>query len=215
MLKIGIFGGSFDPIHRIHVEIARAAMQQFDLSKVFVVPVKIPPHKKGVRLAADRDRMKMVELALSGEENILPSDIEIERKEVSYTSDTLALFKERFPREELFLIVGGDSVLYMEKWHRPDLIFKDAYILYAGRQGAGNEAIKAHIGNVLKKEFKDMRISELSFSESDVSATRIRTMIGEGKEELIKEDLDPKVYHYILERGLYQNVREAEKRGNL
>jgi nicotinate (nicotinamide) nucleotide adenylyltransferase len=97
-MKIGIFGGTFDPVHRGHLQLAQSARAQFSLDKVIVVPAYLPPHKQELPLLTSaEDRYEMVRLAIEGEPFIEVSDCELQRKGVSYTFDTLSEFKEKYP----------------------------------------------------------------------------------------------------------------------
>lgn len=204
MKKIGILGGTFNPIHNTHVEIARAALANYNLSEVWVMPAKIPPNKLGVEIVDDSHRYKMVKLALEGEKNIFPSDFELLRDDISYTSDTLILLKEKYLDSELYLIIGGDSVLYLEDWHEPQTIFNNAVILYASRIGSEADKCKEHIENVLKKAFVNVRLAEINFAVNSVSSTEIRKQISDGIKNAKQLGINEKVMDYILKNRLYK-----------
>lgn len=206
MKKIGVFGGSFDPIHKIHIEIAEAAKIQYGLDKVLVVPAKYPPHKTEARLASDEDRFRMVQLACENLCGIEASAVEMERDSVSYTADTLSILAKRYPNAGLYFIVGGDSINYIEKWYRPDIIFRKARILYAIRNGDGREKILNHIENTLNPTFGFPQISEIIFKETDVSSSKIREEIANGRPESVKNCLNFEVYRYIMEKRLYHRL---------
>jgi len=204
MKKIGILGGTFNPIHNTHVEIARAALADYYLSEVWVMPAKIPPNKLRMEIVSDSCRYEMVKLALEGEKRIFPSDFELLRDDISYTSDTILLLKEKYPDSELYLIIGGDSVLYLEDWHEPQTIFDNAVILYASRIGSEADKCKEHIENVLKKAFVNVRLAEINFEVNSVSSTEIRKHISEGIKDAKKLGINEKVMDYILKNGLYK-----------
>ena len=204
MKKIGILGGTFNPIHNTHVEIARAALADYYLSEVWVMPAKIPPNKLGMEIVADSHRYEMVKLALEEEKNIFPSDFELLRDDISYTSDTILLLKEKYPNSEFYLIIGGDSVLYLEDWHEPQTIFNNAVILYASRIGSEADKCKEHIENVLKKAFVNVRLAEINFAVNAVSSTEIRKRISEGIKDAKQLGINEKVMDYILKNGLYK-----------
>lgn len=204
MKKIGILGGSFDPVHLTHIQMAKEAKKQFSLSEVLLMPAKYPPHKLEQSLAADEDRFAMLELACEGLEGISPSPFELNLHEVSYTANTLSLLSYSHPEAELYFIVGGDSITYMEKWFRPDIIFSKAHILYVNRKAAGKEKIEKHIQSVLLPLFSEAKISEVIFEETAVSSTRIREEMKKGNFEGVKKDLNPKVFQYMIDHRLYQ-----------
>lgn len=136
-MKTGILGGTFDPIHQGHLALARAAKKQFALDRVIFVPAFIPPHKAGRRdMTPAPYRYRMTELALLGEAGFEVSDIEFSRPEISYTADTLHAFKEKFPEDCFFLILGEDSLAEMPQWRDPEKIEKMAGFLAAKRPGA-------------------------------------------------------------------------------
>ena len=204
MKKIGIFGGTFNPIHNTHVEMAKAALKEGGLDEVWVMPAKVPPHKLGMKIVADSYRFEMVKLALAGEKNLFPSDYELVRDRVSYTSDTLISLKEDYPDDEFTLIIGGDSVLYLEDWHEPQIIFDNADILYISRIGSESGKCLSHIDNVLKKKFENIRMKEIRFSATSVSSTEIRKLISEGIKDASLLGIDEKVMDYILSNNLYK-----------
>ena len=204
MKKIGIFGGTFNPVHNTHVEMAKAALKEGGLNEVWVMPAKVPPHKLGMKIVADSYRFEMVKLALTREKNIFPSDYELVRDRVSYTSDTLISLKEDYPDDEFTLIIGGDSVLYLEDWHEPQIIFDNADILYISRIGSESGKCLSHIDNVLKKKFENVRMKEIRFSATSVSSTEIRKLISEGIKDASLLGIDEKVMDYILSNNLYK-----------
>lgn len=204
MKKIGILGGTFNPIHNTHIEMAKTALKNYDLSEVWMMPAKIPPNKIGRDITEGYHRYNMLKLALENEDNILPSDFELLRNDISYTSDTLTLLRKKYPDIDFYLIIGGDSVLYLEDWHEPQIIFNNAEILYISRVGDESEECRLHIENVLKKRFINIRMHELPFDISDISSTDIRKKIAEGEKDNTKLNINKKVMDYILRYELYK-----------
>ena len=204
MEKIGILGGTFNPIHNTHIEMAKTALKNYDLSEVWMMPAKIPPNKIGRDITEGYHRYNMLKLALENEDNILPSDFELLRNDISYTSDTLTLLRKKYPDIDFYLIIGGDSVLYLEDWHEPQIIFNNAEILYISRVGDESEECRLHIENVLKKRFINIRMHEIPFDISDISSTDIRKKIAEGEKDSTKLNINKKVMDYILRYELYK-----------
>ena len=204
MKNIGILGGTFNPIHNTHIEMAKTALKNYDLSEVWMMPAKIPPNKIGRDITEGYHRYNMLKLALENEDNILPSDFELLRNDISYTSDTLTLLRKKYPDIDFYLIIGGDSVLYLEDWHEPQIIFNNAEILYISRVGDESEECRLHIENVLKKRFINIRMHELPFDISDISSTDIRKKIAEGEKDSTKLNINKKVMDYILRYELYK-----------
>lgn len=203
MKKTGILGGTFNPIHNVHIAIAREAINQQNLSEVLVMPTFVSPNKLGQKTVDFDKRYEMVKLALSDEKNIYPSDFEFKRKNISYTSDTVALLNKEFTDTEFYLIMGGDSVMYLEKWHEPQVIFDNCRILYACREGSNSSLCKKHIENVLIKKFDNVNVTELDFKISDLSSTSIRDKIKRGCRNYKDLEIKPKVLNFIVKEGLY------------
>lgn len=204
MKRIGVLGGTFNPIHNTHIEMAKAALFNQDLSEVWMMPAKIPPNKLGMEITEDFHRYNMVKLALEDEKNIFPSDFELLREGISYTSETLIELRKYYPGTDFYLIIGGDSVLYLEDWHKPQDIFDNAVILYISRVGDASDKCKQHIKNVLKNEFENVRMQEIPFEITSVSSTEIRKLIAEGIRDSRQLNINEKVMSYILKNGLYK-----------
>lgn len=135
-MKIGILGGTFDPIHLGHLAIAKAAQKQFCLDKVLFIPAFIPPHKVARRdLTPAEYRYQMVKLAIADEPAFEICKIELDRPDISYTVDTLRALKKLYPDDELFLILGEDSLEAFSSWREPEEITRLAHILVAHRNG--------------------------------------------------------------------------------
>ena len=112
--KIGILGGTLNPVHLGHLMIAEEALEQFNLDKVLFMPSGCPPHKDIAQIASNEHRKNMVELAIRGNDRFLFSDFEMKREGIIYTSDTLKLLKEENPSSEYYFIMGAKSLLYLE-----------------------------------------------------------------------------------------------------
>lgn len=183
-MKIGLYGGSFDPVHIGHMAVAREAKRQFDLDKVIFIPTGNMPHKKGCT-ASDADRIKMLELSMD-DKCLSVSDYEMKRSEISYSADTVEYFKSCYPDDEIYFIIGGDSYAYIDKWYQPWRIFKNATVVVFPRHGE----------DVLPPAKK------LVVTEIDVSSSEIREKIksGENVSNLLKKE----VFDYIIENVLYQ-----------
>ena len=125
MLRVGIYGGAFSPIHVGHVAAAKAFMEQMWLDVLFVIPTGKSPHKEISTGASDADRLEMCRRAFKGVEGVIVSDIEIRREGVSYTVDTLRSLEDDDRR--LFMLCGTDMILTLDTWHEPDEIFRLSY----------------------------------------------------------------------------------------
>ena len=136
-MRIGIFGGSFDPIHFGHLILAEQCREQANLDQVWFIPCSLGPHKKDGAHSTDRQRIEMVELALAGHTPFVLSKIEIERGGVSYTVDTLKQVRESNPDDELYLLMGDDSLESFDSWREPKTICELAIPLVVNRPGSG------------------------------------------------------------------------------
>ena len=139
-MRIGIYGGSFSPIHNGHIRALKAFLEQMQLDFVYVIPTYNPPHRKSGKVIDSEHRMKMCELALKDVEGVVVSDIEIKRGGTSYTVDTLrSLYNEN---NRLFLLMGTDMMLTLDTWRSPAEIFKLCYPVYMRREtDAENDAL--------------------------------------------------------------------------
>ena len=133
-MRIGILGGTFDPIHLGHLAAARAAMDCERLDRVLFIPTGIPPHRAGT-VADGNERVEMCRLAIAGETHFEVSDIEVQRNDVSYTVDTLRELKRLHPGDELFLILGWDAAKLFATWHEPAEVRRLASVVVVTRPG--------------------------------------------------------------------------------
>ena len=189
--RIGVYGGTFDPIHQTHIAIARAALRQAKLDRVLFVVAACAPHKRHASVADAEDRCALVAEALAGEPRMEASRIELDRGGLSFTIDTLLELHARHPEAELYLIVGQDSMADVPGWKDPKGIVSLARFLVAPRPDA-----PARIPGVLRP-YCDL----LSFEESAVSSTEIRERLAGG--ERVSDVLPSAVENSIREKGLY------------
>lgn len=196
-------GGTFDPVHLAHLEMARCAMRQEGLSQVLFMPSKIPPHKRDREILPEELRAEMVKLAIRGEEGFSYSDLELKREEVTYTAKTLELLCEQYPEDTFYFIMGGDSLFQLEHWYLPEKILEYAVILAVGRGGVRQEEM-FHKAAYLSRKFQgDVRV--LRMPEMDISSSMIRAKLREGKD--VREYLPEKVYEYIQKNHCYMEMK--------
>lgn len=120
-MKIGIYGGTFDPVHNGHLILARDAVEKLGLDEIVFIPNAIPPHRSGYKPAPDKVRYEMVRAAIAGEPRFKADDIELSRGGVSYTIDTVLALKEKYPPDtEIYFLVGGDNIDELHSWRRID-----------------------------------------------------------------------------------------------
>lgn len=204
-MKIGIYGGTFNPPHLGHVTAARAVFELLKLDKLLVIPAGLPPHKDlPDHSPTPAQRLEMTRLAaeqmgLDGKAEVL--DLELSRAGKSYTSDTLAQLKERCPDDELWLLMGTDMFLTLQAWHAPEEILSLAGIAAFGRTEADTEELFSVQRDYLYKTYPQARIFTLTIpGVIDVSSTELRQKLAAGEGGAL---LPPAVYGYILRQGLY------------
>lgn len=198
--KIGIMGGTFNPIHTGHLLLAQAALEEAKLDRICFMPSGISYLKQDNTVLDAAHRLQMTQLAVSGNPDFTVSDMEIKREGNTYTCDTLKQLKEEQPQNSFYFIVGADSLFYMENWYHPKEIFASCTILAAVRDDFGLSDLEEK-ANQLKREF-DADISLLHLPRIDISSTDIRERIKSGKS--IRYMVPDAVCDYILQNHLYQ-----------
>ncbi len=194
MKRIGIFGGTFNPIHTAHLIIAENVREQLELDKVLFIPSAIPPHKNGGNLADAEIRLNLINLAIKGNKHFESSDIEIRISghSKSYTFDTLRKLKEMYGDVKLFLLIGMDCLIELHTWREPEKLFEDSEVVVINRAGYSvRDANNEYADNVKYVTVPDLQIS----------STEIRKKVKEGKS--IRYLVPESVEEYIIEKGLY------------
>lgn len=202
-MRIGIYGGSFSPVHNGHVAAAQAFMEQMWLDVLYIMPAGIPPHKQMEGDANTWQRLKMCELAFEGMDGVLISDLEMRREGKSYTVDTLRAMASEEHR--LFLMMGTDMLLTLDTWREPEEIFRLCYPVYMRREGPDpilDARIVAKISEYQQKYGKVVR--RIVGDPIVVSSTAVRHAVAEGKS--IADMVPPAVEKYIRENGLYKKT---------
>lgn len=191
-MRVGILGGTFDPIHLGHLAAARAAMECAHLDRVLFIPTGVPPHRPGTVAAAEQ-RVEMCRLAIEDEERFEVSPIEVRRKGKSYTVDTLRELRKRYPNDELFLILGWDAAKLLSSWHEPDEVRRLARLIVVTRPGSGSPATTSEV------------LCERA--TPDISGSALRAAIRRG--EPMTDRLPEQVAEYIAKHGLYRDNRQV------
>ena len=197
--RVGIYGGTFAPIHNGHVSAAKAFMEQMKLDYLFIIPTYLPPHKQIDESDDPLYRLRMCELAFEGTDGVIISDCEIARGGKSYTYDTLAELSA--PDTRLFLLCGTDMVLSFDTWYRFEDIFKLCYPIYVRREKDPiiDTQIVAKIGEYYEKY--GVMFRKVLIDPIDISSTQIRQMVKKSKD--ISGMVSPLVEQYIKEHRLY------------
>ena len=212
-MKIGVYGGAFNPPHLGHITAARAVSGLLKLDKLLVIPTGRPPHKQlPPGSPTPEQRLEMTRLAMEqaglGDRIEVP-DLEIRREGSSYTADTLARLKEQYPEDELWLLMGADMFLTLQTWREPERILSLAGIAAFGRTEADTEELFAVQRDYLYRTYPQARIFTLSIpGVVDVSSTELRERLAKGEGGAL---LAPAVYGYILREKLYGTAADLKR----
>ena len=198
--KIGILGGSFDPIHNGHLAIAESAYKDFELDEIWLIPAGHSPNKDENKMTSAVMRAEMTALAVQEIPHFKLSTYEIDKEGTSYTYLTLSNFKEQYPDTDFYFIMGADSLDYFEDWSHPEIICQKAVILVAVRDDMNLNDIQTKIEQI-KTQFS-AEIYPLSCSKIDISSSEIRAKLMANKD--ISGIIPNKVADYIATHGLYR-----------
>ena len=200
--KIGILGGTFDPIHIGHLIIAETARLDYALDEIIFMPTNNPPHKSAIDITDSSHRYNMVVLATEDHSEFSVSSLELDRGGISYTIDTIKNLKTMYAEEtEIYFIIGRDMVGTLKTWKDIDQLFDLCYFLVAMRPVDNADYIKEELADFSSKEIS--KIKKLNTLEIDISSTEIRDKLKRG--EAIKHIVTENVAKYIKEHDLYQD----------
>ncbi len=198
MSRIGLFGGSFNPIHNGHLHLIESAKQELNLEKVVLIPAGISPFKQHMTgIASGAQRYDMCMLAVENLPYCFVDDCEIRRDGVSYTVDTVVYFRRQYPNAELVLLVGSDMFLSFQRWHRYKEILRNAGLAVVSREGDDTEALEAH-RKILLQYGKIFLCHAQAYT---ISSTKIREIRKKGGD--FSCYLPEKVVQYIISHKLY------------
>ncbi|MEX0938953.1 MAG: nicotinate-nucleotide adenylyltransferase [Pirellulales bacterium] len=206
-MRIGIFGGSFDPIHYGHLLLAESCREQRQLDRVWFLPAAVPPHKRRAARAPDTHRANMIELALAEQPAFELSLLELKRGGLSYTADTLREIAREQPEAELFLLLGGDSLVDLPTWREPEEICRLAIPVVVSRPGAPPPDFSPLVGLVSDERLTQIEQSQVEMPLIELSSTDIRRRVAAGQS--IRYRTLPSVMRYIEQLGLYRDAAEA------
>ncbi|HHV12240.1 MAG TPA: nicotinate-nucleotide adenylyltransferase [Clostridiales bacterium] len=204
MKKIGIMGGTFNPIHFGHLFLAENAYEQLGLDRVLFIPSKNPPHKSKPEDITEQQRVDMIQLAIKGNPHFELSTIELERGGITYTADTMTILKGQNPDTDYYFIVGADSLFQMHQWYQPQVIFDNCTVAAANRDHADQEALAKQV-DMLKRQF-NANIILLDMPTVQVSSCDIRERVAERKS--VRYYLPGEVLDYIKIQQLYSGASE-------
>ncbi len=202
MPRIGLFGGTFDPIHNGHLHIARSFADELDLESVILLPAGDPYHKTAPRTAAHH-RLAMAEIAAQADSRLAVSDCDIVRQGATYTHDTVQIFRQHFPAAELWLLIGMDSLLQLHTWHRWQNLVRQCRIAAAPRPGSSLAQAPAPLQTWLAEALPQGRLHILQAEPLPISSSQIRQQLAA---EHTSPDLPPAVLGYIRQHQLYCHI---------
>jgi nicotinate-nucleotide adenylyltransferase len=196
--RIGVLGGTFDPVHLGHLILAEEARDQLDLSAVYFVPAGDPPHKQGRRLAPAEDRLRMIELAITANEAFRASRADVDRPGPHYTLDMVQIVQAQLPsRSELYFLMGYDSLAEFPTWHRARELLAACHLVALTRHDVPLDwdYLEAHLPGIRE------RVTLLDMPELEIASHQIQERIRAGR--TIRYLVPEGVCSYIEDRGLY------------
>jgi len=215
--RVGILGGSFDPVHNGHIGLATQVRDHFQLDRVLFIPAYISPHKLDSKPASPHHRLAMLQRAIEPHPLFSISDIELSRKDVSFTIDTLSALTDQQPDTDFFLIIGNDAFRGIKTWKSVHRLFEMCHVIVATRPGFPLKGIEKNILDIFENDYSPEtesegvrvfhhrnKITTLNFfdlSPMNVSSSVIREKIS--NRQATKNMLPPEVENYIIENQLY------------
>lgn len=199
-MRIGIFGGTFDPPHLGHRKYALEAIDKLSLDRLIVIPTYAAPHKYNSSTADSSDRLAMTEMLFDGDERVTVSDIEIKRQGKSYTVDTVTQLDEEYPDDELVFLMGSDMLLSFHRWREPEEIIKHVRICAVSRNGSTEKAeLERYVARYFPSDTERFIICD--FEPVELSSTDVRTAVKNSQS--LKGMVLPQTEDYIIKKGLY------------
>ncbi|MGB8225565.1 MAG: nicotinate (nicotinamide) nucleotide adenylyltransferase [Sedimentisphaerales bacterium] len=200
--KIILFGGTYDPVHIGHIEVAQSAAGAIGASKVILIPARRSPHKEQKPAAPDNNRIAMLKLAIAGKNIFQISPVELNRAEPSYTIDTIRHFKQKFGADcQLYWLIGADMLKDLPKWYKIDELLKECTICVMNRGGFDRPDCSSLTAKLGKEAVEKLRQNQIETQFIEISSTDIRQKLLDGKK--VGQYLHPKVLDYIKTHRLY------------
>lgn len=201
-MRLGILGGTFDPIHYGHLLLAECCREQHRLDRVWFMPTAVPPHKQSLAISSTEHRLTMLSLAISGNPAFEVSRHEIDRGGVNYTVDTLAHFHAQSPDRELFFLLGGDSLADLPTWREPGRICDLATLVVVHRPGMAEIDLSGLTKVLTSTQIDRIRSHIVEMPRIDLSAREMRSLVAAGRS--IRYRTPRSVEKYIETHGLYR-----------
>lgn len=201
-MKVGIMGGTFDPIHNGHLMLGEYAYRQYSLDQIWFMPNGNPPHKSSETIESQtKNRVEMVKRAIADKEYFVLQPYEVDNEGVHYSYKTMEYFKATYPEYEFYFIIGADSLFNFEKWVKPGRLLKNCVILAAFRDDKNIKEMMEQIQYLNEKYDADIRL--LNTPNVDISSTEIRRMLKEGTS--IRGLVPESVLAYIETKQLFKD----------
>ena len=207
-MRLGLFGGTFDPVHYGHLLLAECCREQCRLDEVRFLPAAVPPHKRGRERTPAAVRIEMLELAIAGHAAFSVSRYEVDRGGVNFTADTLAHFREEDPEAELFFLLGADMLHDLPHWHQPERICELATAVAVRRPGSGPLNFDVLRPITSAERLEAIRRHQAEMPEIGLSSTEIRRRVAAGLS--IRYWTPRAVEKYIETHGLYRGEPVGE-----
>lgn len=200
-MRLGLFGGSFDPVHYAHLLLAECCREQQRLDRVLFLPAAVPPHKQGHELTSAAARLEMLELALAGNETMAVNRFEIDQGGVSYTVDTLRHFRQIDPQAELFFLLGADMLNDLPHWREAAEVLRLATPLVVRRSGVEEPDFGCLETIAARERIDAIRQHQVEMPQFEISSSQLRLRVAEGKS--IRYRTPRAVERYIETHALY------------
>jgi nicotinate-nucleotide adenylyltransferase len=208
-MRLGIFGGTFDPVHYGHLLLAESCREQGGLDQVIFLPAAVPPHKQGWAMTPGKARIAMIELAIGGNDAFAVSGYEVERGGVNYTVDTLTHFRQEYPEAELFFPMGADMLSDLPGWREAPRVCQLALPLVVRRPDVAEPDFNLLSSVASPERIDEIRRHEVRMPPIGISATELRRRVRDGLS--IRYQTPRAVEMYIATHGLYQ-AESGERR---
>ena len=204
--KIALFGGTFDPIHLGHTEVADVAARRLEVDEVVFIPARRSPLKGFGPRASDDDRLAMIALATQDNKRFRVSDCELRRNPPSYTIDTVRQFRDEVgPETTIYWLLGADSVAELAHWHRVDDLLDACHVAVMYRGGYERPSFDCYLPRWGDKRIEKLQKDVIETPSIDISSTEIRRRLAQGDD--VSDMLHPQVATYIAEHNLYERTR--------
>lgn len=199
-MKVGILGGTFDPVHYGHLEIAKQALRELSLDELIIIPANMQPFKLNVPVTIGTHRIEMLKLAFEGVDKIEISYYELDKDEVSYTIHTLNEFKKKYPNGEIWFLLGTDAFLKIEQWKNAKELLTGYNLIVGSRPGYKEEELDRQIRHLEQTYLT--RIHKIDNKKLNISSTEIKNRIRQGR--TLEKLVPPAVERYINQHALYK-----------